>query len=162
VGKENANSQVYVIDTSSILDWLKRYYSNDVFPALWDKVHDLIAEERLIAPYEVYKEIQVGGDEITKWASKHEEMFVAPSDSEQSFVGDMISNSKVTTPKKTKSGLWADPWVVAMAKEKEAIVITGEQARNVFPASRIPDVCKLYKIRCGTFLELMRLEKWVF
>ncbi len=162
MSKENANSQVYVIDTSSILDWLKRYYSSDVFPALWDKVHDLIAEERLIAPYEVYREIQIGGDDITQWASNHKEMFVTPSDSEQSFVGDMISSSRVKTPKKTRSGLWADPWVVALAKEKKAIVITGEQPNNTTPPSKIPDVCKQFQIDCENLLGLMKLEKWKF
>ncbi len=90
----------------------------------------ILLQKRLIAPYEVYKEfrsvemkLRNGLVSTKKCSLLHQTRAV--------LVGDMISNSKVTTPKKTKSGLWADPWVVAMAKEKEAIVITGEQARNV-------------------------------
>lgn len=57
----------YVIDSSSLID-LKRKYPVDVFPGVWEKIDDLIVSNRLIAPEEVFNEIENGDDELVPWA----------------------------------------------------------------------------------------------
>lgn len=49
----------YVVDTSSLID-LARHYPRKAFPGLWKKIEVLVAEGRLVAPLQVYKEIKQG------------------------------------------------------------------------------------------------------
>jgi len=47
----------YVIDTSSLID-LNYRYPVDVFPGIWKNLEKLIANELLLSPKEVLKEIK--------------------------------------------------------------------------------------------------------
>jgi hypothetical protein len=55
----------YCIDASSLLK-LKEDFPRKVFPALWDRMEQLIKDGRLFAPEEVFKEIEFD-DEISAW-----------------------------------------------------------------------------------------------
>ena len=48
----------YSIDTSSILTGWRRTYPPDIFPTLWEKLDELIAEQILIATEEVLHELE--------------------------------------------------------------------------------------------------------
>jgi len=63
----------YCIDASSLLK-LKEDYPRKVFRKLWENVEQLIADERLVAPEEVYREIEFD-DELSPWAQQHKRMF---------------------------------------------------------------------------------------
>ena len=156
------DDRLYVIDTCAILDWLRRYYPKDVFPVLWHKLNSLITSRRMISPYEVFKEIEIGDDWILEWANQHKYMFLSPSANEQKYVSTIIIGNKIKAPKRKRSGLWADPWVVALAWDRQAIVVTGEQPAGSSPPSKIPDMCRILGIECTDLLGMMRREKWTF
>lgn len=66
----------YSIDTSSILDGWRRYYPPDVFPALWDRIDELIASGALRATEEVLTELERKDDEVHEWARQRTDLFV--------------------------------------------------------------------------------------
>ena len=49
---------VYCIDTSSLINL--KPYRRDIFPTIWKKLENMIKNGELIAPLEVYGEIEVG------------------------------------------------------------------------------------------------------
>ncbi len=53
-----SRSRCYSADTSALIDGLERYYPETHFPALWEKVDELVAESRLIISEEVWEEVQ--------------------------------------------------------------------------------------------------------
>jgi len=64
---------------------------------------------------------------------------------------------------KTGKGIYgADPFVIALAKVEDLIVVTGERATNNLAKPKIPDVCNDMGIECINILDLMRREGWQF
>ena len=47
----------YSMDTSAFIDGLNRYYPIENFPALWELFDDLVNSNRVIAHWEVWKEL---------------------------------------------------------------------------------------------------------
>jgi tRNA splicing ligase len=141
----------------------KRDYPPDVFGSLWDNVVDLAKNKRLIAPYEVLLELQRGGDEIYKWAKSLDFMFLEPNDEVQQIVSEIVNKYPSFVPEESKDGIWADPYVIALAKAFNAVVVTGE--KMVGPGAKtpkIPNICRDLQIQCIDFLELIRRESWRF
>jgi hypothetical protein len=56
----------------------------------------------------------------------------------------------------------ADPFVIALAKVKVAIVVTGEKNVGTRDRPRIPIVCDHFGISHRTMLELIREKGWTF
>ena len=73
--KQTRLTQGYVIDTSALID-IFREYSSEVFPTLWKDIEKLIKQRLLIAPKEVLNELKRKDDELSKWAAKHQNMFI--------------------------------------------------------------------------------------
>jgi len=59
----------------------------------------------------------------------------------------------------SETGLWADPYVIALAKIKNATVITQESPSN---SGKIPYVCYEMGIPCMNLDKLMLSNKWQF
>lgn len=51
----NAMLPTYSFDTGGLIDGLERYYPVDNFPALWDRIDELIAVGRFIISEEVWQ-----------------------------------------------------------------------------------------------------------
>src|SRR4030043_44256 len=64
---------VYCIDTSSLINL--KPFRRDVFPTIWSKLESMIKNGELIAPLEVYGEIEIGKDKIYDWCKSNKEMF---------------------------------------------------------------------------------------
>ena len=62
----------YVIDTSSLID-LNYRYPVDVFPGIWKNLEKLIANELLLSPKEVLKEIK--DESLKEWTKKQKKLF---------------------------------------------------------------------------------------
>ena len=160
---------IYCIDTSALID-LKRLYPTDVFPGLWDKLADLVAERRLIAPREVLKEIEKKDDVLLHWVKRHKSMFRPQSREQLEMAREILSRfpSLVDQAKQIPD---ADPFVIGLTRLKtreiqrtlfggECIVVSHETSHAGKP--RIPDVCRCYHTQCIRVEELFRREKWRF
>jgi hypothetical protein len=56
----------------------------------------------------------------------------------------------------------ADPFVIATAMERKAVIVTGEMLTGNLEKPRIPDVCRVKNIRWINFLEMIRELKLTF
>ncbi len=149
----------YVIDTSALIDLWRVYYPPDVFPTLWERnLEEIIRKGLLIAPKEVYNELQQRDDDLWNWAKDHKKMFIE-LDEEQAGQVKVIArrfprliDSEKTTPD-------ADPFVIGLALSRSWTVIASESS-NPGGKPRIPDVCRNYDIKCIKLVEFLRERGW--
>jgi len=153
----------YCIDSNSLIDF-SRNQPFDIFKQLWIEIEKLIESGRLISPHLVKKEIERGSDELVNWTRMNKRMFIN-IDKEQMDILREIMNDFQTMIDPTELYEDADPWVVALAKQKttekvECCVVTEEKLKSYPP--NITYVCKYYDIRCFKGLDFIRNEKWQF
>lgn len=145
---------IHCIDTSVLINL--KHYPKKLFPTIWEKIEKHAAGSRLISPIEVYQEIKRGEGYAYEWCKRNKKIFINP-DKEQ------IKNLKSIRKhydkqhweiQKGKPGFWADPWIIALALSKGAIVVTDEKNET----TKIPYICEKADVRCidmfGFFSEL--------
>jgi len=158
-----ADPAVYCLDTSSLLAAWNELYPIDHFPTLWENVATLVAAERAIAPIEVRHEIQRMDDGLFNWLKLNKTMFVPVDEAVQVHQRNILAKFPRLVDAR-KAHYSADPWVVALAIEQNALVVTDERPTNKPLRPNIPDVCldNDFNRPCLTFLELLRRENWVY
>src|SRR5215217_5824593 len=104
----------YVIDSSALFD-LRKSYRQTTFKSLWDNFNFLCQQSQIIAPREVYREINNGTDELIPWSREYEHIFLEPCEEEFKIAAEVV----VRFPKPSELNSmrpWADPFVIACAK----------------------------------------------
>jgi hypothetical protein len=153
-------SDIYSIDTSALLDAWVRWYPPDLFPKLWENIETLISEQRIFATEEVLVELEKKDDDIFKWAKK-QKMFYPLTTEIQTFVSQILTKyPRLVDSRRERSQ--ADPFVIALAKHKNCVVITGEKNFGTEDRPRIPIVCKEFEIKSISIVQLIRSEGWRF
>lgn len=152
---------LYSIDTSAFLEAWVRAYPIDVVPALWDSFADLIDSADLRASEEVAFEVGRKDDGLYEWLMARQALIV-PIDGEiQPLVARVLDrHRRLLDTRKNRSG--ADPFVIALAMQNGATVVTNERPTHSAERPNIPDVCAAYGIRCISMLTLIREQRWVF
>ncbi len=150
---------VYCIDTSALINIWRVSYPPDVFPGLVEDLENLIDEGLLVAPSEVLDELKGRDDDLYTWARAHRQMFkdltAKELESTRRILGqfpDLVDPDK-TTPD-------ADPFLIALAMDKEWTVVTSERPRGASGRPRIPDVCRHFGVRCIGLMDLLRERGW--
>lgn len=69
-----------------------------------------------------------------------------------------VPDKRMLDQKPGKNG--ADPWVVALALDRDATVVTEERPSGGLKSPKIPDVCRAEKVACMDVLEFIKNEKW--
>ncbi len=79
------SSKIYCMDTDILIELQRHYPSkhifsgHDLFPAIWQKIENMVRNGSLISHIEVFREIEIeieiGGDKLYKWCKKHKKMF---------------------------------------------------------------------------------------
>jgi len=150
----------YCIDTSGLIDAWVRKYPLQNFPKFWEKLEALIASEDIIAPDEVYYELERKDDDLFKWAKSHKKMFWPIEEDIQKQVIQILKNYKELI-KQNRSG--ADPFVIALAKVQNCIVVSSETpSENPEKKPHIPDVCQATSVDHINVLQMIQREGWVF
>jgi hypothetical protein len=151
----------YCVDTSGWLDGWQRYYPKDVFPTLWMRIEERISAGEIIASEEVYIELSKKADDLHDWVKQRKQMLVPIDEAVQLRVTELLAlYPRLVDTLKNRST--ADPFVIATAELRGAIVVTGEIATNKLEKPRIPDVCRAHGIRSISFLEMIREMKLTF
>jgi hypothetical protein len=157
---------MYSVDTSTLMDWQARFYPTDVFPGLKARIEGLIGEGRLQAVALVQEEINaIGTPEMRTWAADQTGLYVPPDPALQAQATqiqirypDLVDVNNLHEQ--------ADPYVIALAKQRNWIVVSQEtsahEKRNPRKRYYIPDVCRDLGISCINLLGLMRREGWSF
>jgi Domain of unknown function (DUF4411) len=144
---------VYSCDTSTIIQAWRRDYSPKVFVGVWQKLEAMVADETLIASSEVLVELKRKDDEVYKWCKRQARMFVALDEEIQKEVKKLLAaHQRLIDTRNGRSG--ADPFVIALAKIRNAAVLTDEKSSNSVDRPKIPDVCKAVGIECCRLSEV--------
>jgi hypothetical protein len=158
----SAAQELYSIDTSALIDGLERYYPSDAFPALWDRVDELIASGRLFFSEEVWEEIKVRDAVVKAWCESRKDSLIVATDG---MVAQHVQSLLVNHPRlvmNMKGRNRADPFVIAVAQIRGGLVVTGEGGGGTQQRPKIPFVCQQLNVRCIRFLDLIRIEGWTF
>lgn len=161
-------SNFYIIDTSSLIE-LNKHNPKDVYPGPWKKIEHLIRSDRLVAPKEVFNEIQEIDDSLLSWVKSQNKLFIPPTLRQIEIVKDILKEYPAII--KINRRYDADPWVVALAVELatdlqetlltiKRIVVTEEKLRG--NKIKIPFVCEKYTIEAVDIIDMFRTEGWTF
>ncbi len=170
---------LYIIDTSSLIE-LQRRYPSDIFPSVWEHIHDLAIAGRLIAPIEIKKELLEGYDILLQWVTDHDFIFREFDEDIIEKTQEVLSRFPRIADSESDKLFHADPFVIALAlamKEQpqqtlvkyRICVVTNEKGKlignpKLHPNNmkKIPDVCSHYGINSTDHLGLFREENWLF
>ena len=121
----------------------------------------LIAAGEIISSEEVYVEIQRKDDELHDWIKERKQMLVPLDEAVQTRALELLAEfPRLVDTLRGRSK--ADPFVIATAMERNAVIVTGEMFTGNLDKPRIPDVCRVKNIRCINFLEMIRELKLTF
>jgi predicted nucleic acid-binding protein len=150
----------YVFDTNVFIN-LQRRQPIDIYPSVWEKIGSLMKDGVIISSQEVYDEIVVGGDVLENWAKKRRECFIPSEITVQQKVRAILREHRglVEGGKRKNS---ADPFVIALAQEKNCKVVTEETRTRSKESPKIPDVCDYYHVECIDFVGFSREMKLAF
>lgn len=155
---------IYVFDSSPLIH-LFRYYYPGRFPSLWENFDSIVSDQRIISVWEVKRELEGNGDNLSEWVNSHSGFFLKPSAKELNFVTEIFKVPRFQGLVKEKARLKgkpvADPFVIAKAKSlDDGCVVTLEVKKT--KTGKIPNVCEYFSIPCLNVEEFMELEKWRF
>jgi hypothetical protein len=152
----------YSFDTSAILDAWRRRYPPDVFPAVWDRLDEAIESGDVGASEEVRLEIEKRDDEVYAWVkARKDKIFVPINEQQQQHVSSILEkHERLVDTRRNRSA--ADPFVIALAMERECAVVTAEASTGKADRPNIPDVCLALGVRSMTLLEFFREQGWTF
>jgi hypothetical protein len=151
----------YCIDSSGLLDGWRRHYPPDIVPDLPDLLHELVVQGRFLIPEDVAKELAKKDDDLNSWVKVQKDGIVPLDEEIQDIALEILARfQRLIDTRSGRSG--ADPFLIATAKVRDAMVITGEDFANSLEKPKIPDVCRALNVPCGKFIDMIREEKWVF
>lgn len=152
--------KVYSIHSSALIHGWRRVYRPKNFGFVWERLDQLIQEERLLASIEVYNELEKKDDELFKWCKDRKDpMFKEIDDECQMHLSRIMAiYPRLVDTVKGRSG--ADPFVIALAATTNPtmVVVTEEQPGKV----KIPDVCNGEGMDWCGLADLIEREDWKF
>lgn len=149
--KELFPKTVYCIDTSSLINL--KPFRIDVFPTIWSKLEGLINKGELIAPLEVYGEIEIGKDEIYDWCKSKKKMFKDVDECQIQEIKKIETKyDKVYWQNEINKPKWADPWVISLSICENAIVVADEKDTP----NRIPAIAYAFGLKCLGLIDFFK------
>ncbi|NLF39783.1 DUF4411 family protein [bacterium] len=150
----------YCFDTSALVTMWRFMYPPRNFASVWRKMETHINQGELVIPQEVYDELDAGNDDLFEFVKEHAGVMVKHLDDEQveltfeilaRFPGLVDVNR--TIPE-------ADPYVIALARQKGWNVVTSEVPSGSAAKPKIPNVCEAYRIPCLSPIQFINEMNW--
>ena len=155
---------IYCIDSCSLMKSMRDRYPIKGFPGLWDNLGNTFKNGTLVSSRMVFDEIKKGDDDLVKWIKPHEKSFLAVDDQQLIEVAKIMNTYKgLVDSKATRDS--ADPYLIALAKVKNLVVVTEEEKMNLQPNSKktkIPNVCESEGVRCIRIIDMILELGWSF
>jgi hypothetical protein len=156
---------IYVFDTNSLSNVLNNYY-RDSFPSFWEKFDEMIHNRNAISVREARFELKGKFDdsEIELLKRSNADFFEDPTVEELAFFAQIYSvahfQQNLDKKKLLQGGYFADPFIIAKAKLKKAVVVTEEsRPKN---GARIPNICDHFVIEYDNLQGFLVRENWRF
>jgi hypothetical protein len=155
---------IYVFDTNSLI--VTSHYYPQQFHSFWENFDEAVESGQIISTREVFNELDNNAckPHLLDWINRNKNIFLIPTPEETSFVQVIFNNShfmqSVSRSNILKGMPVSDPFVVALAKIKNATVVTEEVFKP--NASKIPNICNYHKINCINIEKFMEQEGWQF
>lgn len=156
---------IYVFDTNSLSNVLNHYY-HDRFPTFWGNFNNTISTKKVISVRESKFELECKFDKntVARLKEHNADFFEDPTVEELAFITQIYSvphfQQNLDKKKLLQGGYFADPFIIAKAKLKNAVVITEEsRPKN---GARIPNICDHFGIACENLQGFLVLENWRF
>ena len=108
----------YVFDSNIFIN-LHQRQPRDIYPSVWNKIDELMANGTIISSREVYDELTRSDDSLSEWAKSKKEYFLPSEIPIQERVRKILSEHRglVEGGKKQNN---ADPFVIALAQENNS------------------------------------------
>jgi len=151
---------MYIFDTNSF-SALQHLYP-EVFKKFWVEFNNLL-DKQVFSVEEVYKELENKGwgKHMEDWLKENKKIFLKPTAEEAKIVREIFSIRHFQSLiKKNSFKPQADPFIIALAKTKEGIVVTEEKYKK--NSSKIPNVCEHFKVECINLKIFMKQQNWQF
>lgn len=153
----------YSFDTSALIDGIERFYPIANFPALWERIDELIHSSRLFVSEEAWNEAVSADAPLREWCideTSGRDRCVCPTDSAIATVAGAIA---AQFPKWARQGTKnnADPFVIAVAEVRSSIVVSGEVGGGP-GRPKIPFVCLVRHVEHARVVDVVVREGWVF
>lgn len=168
---KSETSNIYCFDSSALI-WINRYYPSRLINDLWKQLEELFKKKRIISHDMVYNEIVPATgtkDEIAKLISKYKSSFLPITNVQ----GQLALQILTAFPRLIDANLkkdQADPWIIALVIEKmreetlfgkdaDYVVVSTEKSES---NTKIPAVCKHFKVRHMNLFEFFEDNGWEF
>lgn len=154
---------VYCIDTSSLILARMQRYPYPAFRTLRENVEDLVRQERLIAPEDVFRELRHHEDEVTVWATAHRHMFVPF----EPRMADGLNRLAAAFPQLSSSirakgaASDTDQLVVCLAHARGCLLVS-EEGTGSPNKPKVPELCEHLGVIRIRFLDIVLREGWTF
>lgn len=152
-----------LLDANVLIQAKNTYYSFDLVPAFWEWIDQQPSFGAIASTDLVYKELRAGSDELATWAKdrRHSLFRFESSSPVVAACIDSLHTWAATEGYRAHTmeifmGS-ADPSLVAVAAELDAVVVTLEEsAGHSRKKIKIPDVCNFLGVAYENTFEMMR------
>ena len=164
-------SNIYCVDSSALIT-VNRYYPSRLIPDLWKHLDELFKKKRVLSHDIVYDEIVPSSgakDEIGKLIAKHKSSFLPITNRQGQLALQILANFPgLIDPRSKKEE--ADPWIIALViermeelslfgKDSDFVIVSAESEKS---STKIPAVCKHFKVRHMNLFEFFEDNDWEF
>jgi len=145
---------------SSIFIKLKREQPEDIYPTLWKRMADLLSSGTAVVHKEALDELDRKADGLGSWV-KQQDCIVDANDTQFNRVID-ITNAHPGWVNEQRNA--ADPWIIALAADTEAVIVTDEKPNKATSDSnlKLPTVAAEHNVNCIDIPTWLRELKWQF
>jgi hypothetical protein len=151
----------YSFDTSSLLNGRRDLLPPATFPTLWNNIEAMIADGSVRCVDLVAEELAAREDEVHQWAKSQVDLFVPLTADVQMAVREVLSqHPRLIGVGSGRSG--ADPFVIALARVRNGVVVTEETFSRNIEKPKIPDVCDTLSVPRLTLMGFVQKQGWIF
>lgn len=141
----------YCLDTNVFFTPSNFYYPMDFAPAYWDMIDKHIADGSVFIIEQVYQELTKGTSDVCDWIKERKtDTFVKEMYDEdtqklfQKIADHVLKEYKPEVASEFLSG--ADPWIIAVCKVHEAVLVTNETYSTSKKKVKIPNICHEFEV----------------
>lgn len=154
---------IYLLDTNILRKLLMHFPKKGaLFERVWDMIDKMINDGTLLSVDECYNELkkQFSEDsEELKWLNSRKHMFKNPSNDDSLFIKELFMLPKMKESVHTKNIVdnrpSADAYLVALAKNTGAVIVTNERYKP--HSAQLPTICETYGIDCIAYDDFMEI-----